>query len=88
MLYNSNITHIYIYMVMLINDKKYDGKRIQTARGWCTSQEGLKIVSTVSCLSGGPGPQFFWGKTVMRPRSMVCGAPAPCGRLSPIQDQN
>ena len=25
----------------------------------CHSQEGLQIVSTLYCLSGGPGPQFF-----------------------------
>ena len=39
----------------------------------------VQIVSTLSCLSGGLGPQFFW-KPVMRPRNMAGGAPAPCVR--------
>ena len=40
----------------------------------------MQIVSTLSCLSGGPGPQFS-RKTVMRPHSMAGEAPAPCERV-------
>ena len=49
------------------------------------SRGTVQIVSTLSCLSGGPGPQFFW-EPVMRPRGMAGGAPAL--RESLIQDQN
>ena len=44
------------------------------------SRGTVQNVSTLSCLSGGPGPQFFW-KPVKRPQSMAGGATAPYGRV-------
>ena len=43
------------------------------------SRGTVQMVSTLSCLTRGPGPHFF-GKPVMQPRIMAGGAPAPCGR--------
>ena len=52
------------------------------------SRGTVQIVSTLSCLSRGPGPHFFWGETSHAiPQYGWWSASSLRQTLSPIQDQ-
>ena len=51
------------------------------------SRGTVQIVSTYPASPEARVPSFFW-KPVMRLCSMARGAPAPCGDIESIQDQN
>ena len=54
------ICNLLMFVSDVIDDHMVGTKRIQPTRGWCATSRGtVQIVSTLSCLSGGPGPQCF-----------------------------